>query len=209
MKIVQNLDLRWKLWRDANNISIAEADEEEEEVETNEKMDSEGTETANLERTAFSKVKNTEPKYLENKFSGENPLFKGITDYLVDEVNAEEEELLGNDSVNTQTKPSATSFDIEIDNNYNAVLDKLILYLRVVHSFDFYNSIEYQQEDSMPNRCGIMFVRTSLPANAASVSLKTSSDDVTQYTKQFNAKMKPYVEYKERIEPDMAKKLGK
>jgi len=208
MKIVQNLDLRWKLWRDANNISIAEADEEEEEVETNEKMDSEGTETANLERTAFSKVKNTEPKYLENKYSGENPLFKGITDYLVDEVNAEEEELLGNDSVNTQTNPSATSFDIEIDNNYNAVLDKLILYLRVVHSFDFYNSIEYQQEDSMPNRCGIMFVRTSLPANAASVSLKTSGDDVTQYTKQFNAKMKPYVEYKERIEPDMAKKLG-
>ena len=38
-------------------------------------------------------------------------------------------------------------------------LDALVLYLRVVHSVDFYNGSEYAQEDSMPNRCGVLHVR--------------------------------------------------
>ena len=32
------------------------------------------------------------------------------------------------------------------------VLDKLLLYLRIVHSVDFYNHSEYPNEDEMPNR---------------------------------------------------------
>lgn len=135
---------------------------------------------------------------------GQNPLFKNITDYIVDEVDAEEQELLG-DSANPTPKSTSAPIDIEIDNSYNAVLDKLVIYLRVVHSFDFYNSTEYQQEDSMPNRCGIMFVRPSL--NAAS-NMKTTLNEVANYTKQFDTKMKPYVEYKEKLDPQTAKKLG-
>ena len=41
------------------------------------------------------------------------------------------------------------------------VLDRLILYLRLVHSFDFYNGTEYPNEDEMPNRCGMLHVRPS------------------------------------------------
>lgn len=151
--------------------------------------------------------------FLNEKFNGPNPLLNNITDYLVDEVNAEEEEFLGEVSDSgakyaAQSKSSTGSFDIEIDQNYNKVLDRLLLYLRVVHSIDYYNSIEYHQEDSMPNRCGIMFVRPALPLNAASASLKITNDEISQYTKQFEVKMKPYIEYKEKIEVDMAKKLG-
>lgn len=135
---------------------------------------------------------------------GPNPLFKNITDYIVDEVDAEEQELLG-DSANPTPKSTSAPIDIEIDHSYNAVLDKLVLYLRVVHSFDFYNSTEYQQEDSMPNRCGIMFARPSL--NAAS-NMKTTLNEVANYTKQFDTKMKPYVEYKEKLDPQTAQKLG-
>ena len=108
-------------------------------------------------------------------------------------------------------KPATTgslSLEIEVDKTYNRVLDKLILYLRVVHSIDFYNSIEYQQEDSMPNRCGIIFARPALPVNAASASLKYSPDEIGQYIQQFEAKMKPYLEFKEKLEADTAKKLG-
>lgn len=45
------------------------------------------------------------------------------------------------------------------------VLDKLLLYLRIVHSVDYYNTSEYLNEDEMPNRCGIIHVRGPIPPN--------------------------------------------
>lgn len=109
----------------------------------------------------------------------------------------------------TSSKSSSSSqTDIEIDRAYLRVLDKLVLYLRFVHSIDFYNGIEYQQEDSMPNRCGIMFVRPAMPLNAAQASLRVSNDEVQAYTKLFEAKLKPFVEFKERLEVEQARKLG-
>jgi len=134
-------------------------------------------------------------------------------------MNAEEEELLGgiesgntgvsgNGSKSDNNSTGGSSFEIEIDRSYNKVLDKLVLYLRVVHSIDFYNSTEYQQEDSMPNRCGIMFVRPALPMNAAAASLKCTQDEIIQYTQQFEVKLKPFIEFREKLEVDQAKKLG-
>lgn len=140
------------------------------------------------------------------KFQGANPLFSNITDYLVDEVSAEEEELLGNnDNVNNSiTKATTTPQDLEIDTEIKSVLDRLVLYLRVVHSFDFYNCTEYQQEDSMPNRCGIMFARPALTATSCQIT----QDEISQYMKQVETKMKPYLEYKERLDLETGKKLG-
>ena len=138
-------------------------------------------------------------------------MLENITDYLVDEVDAEEEELLGDAAAGTEAKEKSTKSsvaELEIDKSYNQALDKLILYLRVVHSLDFYNAIEYQLEDSMPNRCGIIFVRPALPVNAASTSMKLRADEITEYNQQFETKMKPYTEYKERIDLELAKKLG-
>ena len=43
------------------------------------------------------------------------------------------------------------------------MLDRLILYLRVVHSFDLYTAVEYPNEDEMPHRCGIMHARAPAP----------------------------------------------
>lgn len=41
----------------------------------------------------------------------------------------------------------------------------MLLYLRIVHSVDFYNHSEYVNEDEMPNRCGIMHARCAPPSN--------------------------------------------
>ena len=41
----------------------------------------------------------------------------------------------------------------------------MILYLRIVHSFDFYSAVEYPNEDEMPHRCGIMHARGPPPPN--------------------------------------------
>lgn len=65
---------------------------------------------------------------------------------MVEEECAEEEALLGLNSSGEAKVP------LEIDKSLLKVLDKLILYLRIVHSIDFYNSTEYPNEDNMPNR---------------------------------------------------------
>lgn len=38
-------------------------------------------------------------------------------------------------------------------------LDRMILYLRIVYSIDYYSANEYPNEDEMPHRCGIMHSR--------------------------------------------------
>lgn len=89
-----------------------------------------------------------------------NPVLHNITDYLIEEASAEEEELLG-------LEPSGETQDavstVDRDENLIAVLDRIILYLRVVHSVDYYNHCEYPNEDEMPNRCGILHARGPPP----------------------------------------------
>ena len=43
------------------------------------------------------------------------------------------------------------------------VLDRMILYLRIVHSLDYYSASEYPNEDEMPHRCGIIHGRGAPP----------------------------------------------
>lgn len=84
-----------------------------------------------------------------------NPILSGLIDYLVEEDSAEEEELL---RISSSQNPLSSTGDNEIkvileeDPTLFKVLDKLILYLRIVHSVDFYNHCEYPNEDTMPNR---------------------------------------------------------
>ena len=51
-------------------------------------------------------------------FSSRNPLLKNITDYLVDEADAEEEELLGLDS----DKPKNGADEVTMGRNYDLTL---------------------------------------------------------------------------------------
>ena len=37
------------------------------------------------------------------------------------------------------------------------------MYLRLVHSVDYYNLCEYPAEDEMPHRCGLIHVRGPAP----------------------------------------------
>lgn len=65
-----------------------------------------------------------------------NPVLKNITDYLIEEADAEEEELLGMSSENKEDVEGELLYrDVEL----LSVLDKIILYLRIVHSVDFYS----------------------------------------------------------------------
>lgn len=70
-----------------------------------------------------------------------NPVLKNITDYLIEEADAEEEELLGLSGENLSEETEGEFLDR--DPELIAVLDRMILYLRIVHSVDFYSEFCY------------------------------------------------------------------
>lgn len=128
-----------------------------------------------------------------------NPVLQNITDYLIEEASAEEDELLGLSG----GEPGEQDGELlDRDQQLIAVLDKLILYLRVVHSIDFYNHCEYPYEDEMPNRCGIIHARGPAPQN------KVTSTEILEYTRNFESKMSSFLAKSLPIETDELKKLG-
>lgn len=134
-----------------------------------------------------------------------NPLVSKAVEYLT-EVNEQDTEV-------TQ---------IEKDERSSSILDRLILYLRIVHSIDYYNSTEYQQEDFMPYRCGVMHVRGSslIKSDSNTVQVVAGSQvssfdpnnvkksNVNEWIRLFENHIRPYSEYREQIDLDLARKLG-
>ncbi|KAM7374192.1 hypothetical protein PAMP_006866 [Pampus punctatissimus] len=141
------------------------------------------------------------------KLPAQNPILKNITDYLIEEVSAEEEELLGSGSgmdpeENTKEgNPAETT--VERDDKLAKVLDRLILYLRIVHSIDYYNTCEYPSEDEMPNRCGMIHVRGPIPPN------RITHGEVQQWQKMMEEKLSPLFSLKEILSEEEAAKMGR
>ena len=102
-----------------------------------------------------------------------NPILNNITDYMIEEASAEEEELLGKNEDDVEEGEEGNK--VVRDDELTGVLDKLLFYLRIVHSVDFYNHSEYPNEDEMPNRCGIMHARGIPPTGK-----------LTNFTKNYN-----------------------
>ncbi|XP_067627110.1 serrate RNA effector molecule homolog isoform X1 [Eurosta solidaginis] len=130
-------------------------------------------------------------------FQSNNPVLQNITDYLIEEASAEEDELLGISGENKDSDAEA----IERDAPLISVLDSLILYLRIVHSVDFYNHCEYPYEDEMPNRCGIIHARGPPPS-------KVSQNDIQEYIKNFESKMQTFLAKTTTVDDEELKNLG-
>ncbi|XP_023037964.1 serrate RNA effector molecule homolog isoform X2 [Drosophila willistoni] len=130
-------------------------------------------------------------------FNTKNPVLQNITDYLIEEASAEEEELLGlsGDQNDVEGEP------IVRDEQLIAVLDRLLLYLRIVHSVDYYNHCEYPYEDEMPNRCGIIHARGPAP-------MKVTSNDIQEYIKSYEGKLQQFLTKTVLLTDDDIKDLG-
>ncbi|CAD1479636.1 unnamed protein product, partial [Heterotrigona itama] len=176
-KIVHNLDSRVGLWND-------------------EKKD---------DNTLKQDDDNKENKSIQNAFglSSKNPVLKNITDYLIEEASAEEEELLGMSGDKEEGQLGGDGDGpIERDPSLIKVLDRLILYLRIVHSVDYYNHCEYPNEDEMPNRCGIMHVRGSPP------TAKVTITELSEYCRNFESKMAAFLQPVATLSQEEYDKLG-
>lgn len=90
-----------------------------------------------------------------------NPLLADIANFLVEETGAEEEALVDK-AVEVNGGEAVQS--MEIDQQMTQMLDRLLFYLRLVHSVDFYAAIEYSSEDEMPHRLGLIHVRDRPPS---------------------------------------------
>lgn len=134
-----------------------------------------------------------------------NPVLKNITDFLIEEVSAEEEELTGvsaNDA-NEAKDPASSEVALETDDTLLQVLDRLLLYLRLVHSVDYYNFCEYPAEDEMPHRCGLMHVRGPLPV------AKITAAEVSEHLKMCEQRVSPLLPLSESLSEEEATRLGK
>ncbi|KAL4238345.1 hypothetical protein ACF0H5_003055 [Mactra antiquata] len=147
----------------------------------------------------------SEKKDAEKEFTMtvKNPVLKNITDYLVDEGSFEEDELLGVTTEEGEMKESEPEIQIERDETLLKVLDTMILYLRIVHSIDYYSANEYPNEDEMPHRCGIMHARGVPPSS------KTTKKDLDDWIKNYETKVKPFVDLQDKLDDEQAKKMGK
>merc|ERR1719273_2482092 len=131
-----------------------------------------------------------------------NPILNNITDYLIEEASAEEEELLGKNNDLEDGEEGEEGNKVTREEELCKVLDKLLLYLRIVHSVDFYNHSEYPNEDEMPNRCGIMHARGIQPASNVTIT------DVEDYCATFEKKMGSFLHPRTDLTDDEAGKLG-
>lgn len=97
-------------------------------------------------------------------FEGDDcPLLETLKEHLIEETN-EDEQVLG---VNEQVTPT---FEMTQDPVLMKALDNIILYLRVIYSFDYYAATKYTGEDDMPERVGIMFARPTPPSTPGTES---------------------------------------
>uniref|UniRef100_A0A4W6FVP3 Serrate, RNA effector molecule n=1 Tax=Lates calcarifer TaxID=8187 RepID=A0A4W6FVP3_LATCA len=137
-----------------------------------------------------------------------NPVLKNITDYLIEEVSAEEEELTGAaggnaDDAGDAKDPASSEVTVETDDKLLQVLDRLLLYLRLVHSVDYYNFCEYPAEDEMPHRCGLIHVRGPLPV------AKITAAEVSEHQRMCEERLAPLLSPSETLSEEEAARLGK
>jgi hypothetical protein len=150
-KIINIWDKRWSLWQ----FDIDRVEENPTETTDKDKVDSEceDDDDSNCKNEEETKLVLELPNQDEaNDINGNNPemnpLVVDLDDYIAEEVIGSKSE---------EEKEGTFKLKDFFDTKLAAKLDILILYLRIVHSIDYYNAQEYQQEDLMPNRCGQSF----------------------------------------------------
>jgi len=126
-------------------------------------------------------------------------LLDNIEDYLVEVVSAEEDELLG-------VKDENHTDEVRLDVNQDLLsyLDKLLVYLRLVHSIDFYNMMAYPNEDQMPHKLGMIHIRGPRPKPET----KVTRAEVEQFILSHCNKLKKFHEPAALLSKEESMALG-
>ncbi|XP_071493608.1 serrate RNA effector molecule homolog [Diadema antillarum] len=220
-RLVQLMDSKHELFTgepgwDARKQKAKEDKQKEKEEEKKKKEESEAAAAAATAGGDAEKGEKTEEGSIEEKeepkpvkeeprepLPARNPILENITDYLVEELSAEEEVLLGKKADGEEEGQEVGDVTFEKDEHLCKVLDRLLLYLRVVHSIDYYNCSVYGIEDEMPNRCGIMHCRGQNPPT------RITQKDMENWQTNFENKLQPLMNIKAKMSDEELTKLGK
>lgn len=195
--IRDDIKLAAKLIRELDKKAALYEKESREETEAREKAEKEAAEkTEEGEECEAKPTEEVEMPDLPNQ----NPIIASLSQDATEEEEGEEMELMGTASQGENEEKSEV--DLSRDNSLLRVLDRMILYLRVVHSLDYYNGSDYPYEDEMPNRCGIIHVRGQTPDKCTLV-------EVQEWQKGLNQKLEPFLQQKESLKDEEIVKLGK
>ncbi|CAD6194737.1 unnamed protein product [Caenorhabditis auriculariae] len=143
-----------------------------------------------------------------------NPLLLEIRRSVnISEISPEEEELLGLSTGNEKNGLEEKSLYVRDDKILKA-LDLVILYLRIVHSVDFYNHGHYANEDAMPNRCGLLHVRGQPPPPSQfgaddNGNILLSNKFVHDFIAGFNTRIEKSLVERVYVSEEEQEKLGK
>ncbi|CEF63243.1 Serrate RNA effector molecule homolog [Strongyloides ratti] len=136
--------------------------------------------------------------------NSKNPLLKDITDLLIEEGNLIDEV---EESENGNNRSTLTR-----DEQLLQRLDKLIIYLRIVHSIDYYFATLFPIEDAMPSKCGVLHIRAEPMQqfrNAETGSYNIADSFIENHIKDFNAKLSNNVLHSGIVTEEEMIKLGK
>jgi len=111
---------------------------------------------------------------------------------MIDELRLFTEDSLKTPTLDHELDQGETDEDeIHIINDKKLkVLDRLIVYLRVVHMVDYYNGTEFPNEDEMPNKIGVFHIRGPVETSNS----KNSLQDVHDWNKQLGGKMQSVID---------------
>uniref|UniRef100_A0A914UH46 SERRATE/Ars2 C-terminal domain-containing protein n=1 Tax=Plectus sambesii TaxID=2011161 RepID=A0A914UH46_9BILA len=102
----------------------------------------------------------------------------------------------------TAPKKAESGNKVDRDDNLTRVLDRLILYLRIVHSVDYYGCKVYLTEDEQPRRIGPVSVRGE-PSKIA------NPKRLAKYIKLFEERLKSLFPHQARLAGEHVELLGK
>ncbi|XP_038051864.1 serrate RNA effector molecule homolog isoform X2 [Patiria miniata] len=209
-RLVQQLDDQLRLFRPEEEARYMREEaekkkrkEEEKKKREEEKKDEDDGEKKEEEEQRESSAEEKEPEWIiiPAKYKS-NPVLENITDYLVEEVSAEEDALMGAKPEEEGEESSGEVLFLK-DEELNKVLDRLLMYLRIVHSVDYYNTSQYHIEEEMPNRCGIMHTRGHNPPT------RITHKDLTTWISNFETKLSSLLNAATIIPDEELVKMGK
>lgn len=97
-----------------------------------------------------------------------------------------------------------TDQKVDRDSNLTRILDRLILYLRIVHSIDYYGCRFDANEDQEPKRIQLIHIR-----GPESCSRRASSKNLTSYIREFESKLKEMMPQDAKLSDEYVELLGK
>ncbi|XP_046865084.1 serrate RNA effector molecule homolog isoform X2 [Xenia sp. Carnegie-2017] len=219
-RLILALDEKYEVWKQEEKEEIKEMEVEKTDEKGEDKPETTKTEEVSGEVPQEKKEENTEES--EKKLSKvvtkinmphSNPVLESLPSKISEKVAAISESITAGKQDETVVYETSEGEKVpglegsqhpppEIDESLVKLLDRLVLYLRIVHSMDYYSGAEYLYEDDMPNRCGIIHIRSPLPD-------KVNYEEVTDWHKNLHQKLELHLQKKEKMPDSEALLLGK